>query len=166
MSISAPGNQGTAPVLSGGSTPFLGASPQPVGTQEQINFAASPSAVIQGAWAAQLSGQGSIFMGNTSGAQNDEAQWEIYLAAGTWELDVPHFVNNGNGIATISIDGIPIGTVDGYAAAFGFVRSTLSPIVIAAPGIHVVDVKIATKNASSGGFGFALTVASTFTRIA
>lgn len=95
-------------------------------------------------------------------AQNDEAVYRILLAAGTWRLDVYHFVRTARGIYTFAIDTdgasyTDIGTLDGYAASPStgigtFTQSAITGITVPTDGLWFFRFKMATKNASSAGY--------------
>lgn len=98
----------------------------------------------------------------TAGSQNDEAVFKVLLAAGTWRLDITHYVRTARGIYTfaLSTDGssyTDIGTVDGYAASpttgtGTFTVSSITGITVATSGLWFFRFKMATKNASSAGY--------------
>lgn len=83
--------------------------------------------------------------------QNTYAEWEVLLAAGTYTLTMAHRQGPDRGIYTVSIDGVDIGTVDGYAAAGANSIATITGLAIAA-GRRKVRLTMATKNASSTGY--------------
>jgi hypothetical protein len=88
-----------------------------------------------------------------NGAQNNTIVWEdILLDAGTYEIDLFHFTGAGYGIYSVQIDGVEVGTIDGYAAAGARAFTRLTGIAIAAAGRHSVGLVMATKNVASGGY--------------
>ncbi|MCA1571919.1 MAG: hypothetical protein LC798_16730 [Chloroflexi bacterium] len=82
--------------------------------------------------------------------QNAEIGFDVVLAAGTWRVELIHHTGTDRGIYTVSLDGVTLGTIDGYAAA-GVVntRSAIAGVVVASPGKKRMLVKMSTKNASS-----------------
>lgn len=89
----------------------------------------------------------------STGTQNDEVSWEIPLGAGTWSIEMLHTTNNNRGIYSVQIDGVEVGTIDGYSAsAVRNVKSTLTGIAVATSSLHVLKLKMATKNASSSQY--------------
>jgi hypothetical protein len=87
-----------------------------------------------------------------SGAQNDEINWDVVLEAGTWDLVLHHRKSSNVGIYTVSLGGVSVGTIDGYAAAGTAGKNTLSGITVATTGKKRLKLKMATKNASSSGY--------------
>jgi len=90
-----------------------------------------------------------IYRGNTAAAAvNDYLEWSnVYIPAGTWTVAVACFRGNTTAIATVSIDGSSVGTVDTYnASPLGDVLSITG--VSIAEGLHTVRVTAATKNAA------------------
>lgn len=84
-------------------------------------------------------------------AQNDTTSYDFACGAGTYTLELLHLVSTNRGIYTVKVDAATVGTIDGYAAAFAYVRSSLTGIVLTA-GQHVLTFTMATKNASSSGY--------------
>lgn len=111
--------------------------------------------VVAGTWAALLD-TGSLHNGivyNTTGAQNDEAGWDLTLAAGTYKFSYVHWKANDEGIATVLLDGVSVGTVDAYnSSQVKNVYSEITGITVATSGKHRLTLKAATKNASSSNF--------------
>lgn len=98
---------------------------------------------------------GGLFQGwvsqNDPGSLNDSASYDFACGAGTYKLELLHLVSTNRAIYTVKIDGGTVGTIDGYAGAFGYVRSTLTNVSISA-GQHVLTFVALTKNASSSGY--------------
>lgn len=91
-----------------------------------------------------------------SAGQNAEITWRIpQLLAGTYTFDLYHRTGTDGGMYTIEIDGVQIGTVDGYAPAAETRITSLPSVVIGAgqgtaPNVfHTVRLVMATKHASS-----------------
>lgn len=92
------------------------------------------------------------YMGS-SGAQNDEINFDVALASGTWTFELIHVQSSNVGIYTVSLDGTSIGTIDGYSAGTTKnVRTQISGVVVATTGKRRLKLKMATKNASSGNY--------------
>jgi hypothetical protein len=88
----------------------------------------------------------------SSGAQNDAISFDFACAAGTYSFELFHLAFTNRGIYTVRIDGVSVGTIDGYAAAILTPsRDVVTGIAIAA-GQHTVTLLMATKNASSSSF--------------
>jgi len=90
---------------------------------------------------------------NSSFAQNDEISYKVYLTAGTYTLWTLGKSDTTMAIWTITIDGNSIGTLDYYGGSV--VRNTIKSITgisVASSGIKLVNIKAATKNASSSDY--------------
>jgi hypothetical protein len=90
----------------------------------------------------------------SSGAQNAEISWKVALEAGTWEFELIHGKGNNRGIYTVSLDGTSVGTIDGYTASAGTFNdvSTITGISVATTSVKTLNLKMATKNASSSSY--------------
>ncbi|HWU23656.1 MAG TPA: hypothetical protein VN088_19110 [Nocardioides sp.] len=89
---------------------------------------------------------------NTSdGAQNDAISFDFVSGAGTYSLELYYLPFTNRGIYTVSVDGVTVGTVDGYLASLSPQRAVLTGIALTA-GQHTVTLTMATKNASSSGY--------------
>jgi hypothetical protein len=107
----------------------------------------------------------------SDGVQNSSISFDFISSSGTYALDFMHLVGPNRGIYTIAIDGVTVGTVDAYAAAYVTVAgasigaagvSTLTGIGLS-PGAHVLKFTMATKNASSSAY-YGCISGATFTR--
>lgn len=87
---------------------------------------------------------------------NNEATWRVLLAAGTWTLHFFHVRWTNQGIATVSLGGVTVATVDAYGTLLYNVRSTTAGIVVAATGVYDLRFLVASKNASSSAYGLIL----------
>lgn len=98
---------------------------------------------------------GGLFQGwvsqNDPGSLNDSASYDFACGAGTYKFELLHLVSTNRAIYTVKIDGSTVGTVDGYAGGFGYVRSTLTGLALSA-GQHVLTFTALSKNASSSGY--------------
>lgn len=117
-------------------------------------FLTQPNATV-GTWVTSISlgnlGQG--FRTNTAtAAQNDSISYDLALAAGTWTFTLVHGKGTTRGIYTVQIDGVTIGTIDGYAAAAADAISTITGVAVATPGLKRVTLLMATKNPSSTNY--------------
>jgi hypothetical protein len=96
----------------------------------------------------------------STGAQNAAISYDVtFPAAGTWALDLIHNQFSSRGIYTVTVGGsapTALGgsadTIDGYNASQTPVRSSITGMVVTAPGKQTVTLTMATKNASSSGF--------------
>jgi len=90
----------------------------------------------------------------SSGAQNDEIDWDVVVGAGTWKFALIHYTGTFAGIYSVQIDGTTVGTIDGYVNPGGpnAIAAPIVGIVVATTGKKRVGLKMATKNASSSGY--------------
>lgn len=110
---------------------------------------------VAGTWTRLGSNTGTGFSGwdttQSNGAQNEEIEYKIVLAAGTYSvyLHVDKDVNRG--IITVSVDGVAIGTVDTYNASrvSNAVGTVTTALVVATNKTVTLNLKMASKNASS-----------------
>ncbi len=89
----------------------------------------------------------------TSGAQNDQISWPVVLSAGTWTIEVVCFKNSANGIISLQLDGVEVGTVDTYAgsgSANNFVQ--VAGITVSVAGKKTLTLKMTSKNASASNY--------------
>lgn len=112
---------------------------------------------VQGTWAVNFDANyyGAFrFDNGGSRAQNDEITYQVFLMAGTYTFSLYQRKSTDIGIATISIDGSSIGTIDGYAAAPAVnSKSDITGAVVASSGLKTISIKMATKNGSSTHYG-------------
>jgi hypothetical protein len=88
----------------------------------------------------------------SDGAQGDSTSYDVPpLQAGTYSIELRHLPFTNRGIYTIEIDGVSVGTLDGYSASLTAGRSVLTGVVLTA-GTHVITLAMLSKNASSGGY--------------
>jgi len=109
------------------------------------------SAIIQGTWSHindMCAGGG--FLRNSTGANADEVNYLVGLAAGTYTLRLLFTKTVAGGIVDVYVDGTEEGSIDTYAAATAFNNVLNIPgIVVAAPAMVVVRVVCDGKHASS-----------------
>ena len=116
------------------------------------------STVVAGTWTALgttgTGGIGSVAIGGSNGAINEEVQFKAVLLAGTYKLYLYCDTDINRGIYTISVNGSSVGTYDAYSATrvAGVVATISSSIVVATSGLVTINVKMASKNASSSGY--------------
>jgi hypothetical protein len=112
--------------------------------------------VVQGTWGITVLNTTVMcaYVQNATGvAVNDEITFPVALSAGTWTIQMIQHTFTDRGIATFRLDGVSVGTIDGYSA--GSVLNAIGSIagvVVAASGKKVLSIKMATKNASSTNF--------------
>lgn len=92
----------------------------------------------------------------STGALNDEVDWDVPLSAGTWAIDVMYQKNTSNGIFTVKVDGVTAGTIDCYAAASYNNVATIADIAVAVTGKKRIGFVMASKNAAATAYYFGL----------
>lgn len=98
------------------------------------------------------------YLQNTVGppAQNNFIEWDLPLTSGTWRFDLLHTTASDNGIYTVTLEGVSLGTIDGYSAATTRnVASSITGFTVAAqPRNTLLSLRftMATKHASSTGY--------------
>ena len=128
---------------------------QPVGTRvEVLVFQADSANTNWNTLVVPGSVGGVVGSRESTGAQNAEVTFKVLLAAGTWTLYLLHAKFNSFGIITFRVDGgASVGTIDLYnGSLIGNQRSTVAGIVVATSGIHDLNLKMETKNASSSNY--------------
>lgn len=88
----------------------------------------------------------------STGAQNAARYWDLDIPAGQWDLELSYSTSSTWGIISIQVDGITQQTVDGYTASLVFGNLATVRLSIPFTGTHRLQLLMATKNASSGGF--------------
>lgn len=119
-----------------------------------------------GTWS--LSQQSGHFFGGVivnTGGDGRWIEWDVYLAAGVYTLDIFFQKNSDAAITDVLLDGTEVASFDGYAASSTPTRSTETGIVVPTPGTHTVRLIGDGQNASSSGF-FQRFNAFAFTRTA
>jgi hypothetical protein len=88
-----------------------------------------------------------------SGDAGATASWKVALAPGTYVLDLLYVAWPDAGIMSWSLDGNPIGSVDGYDAAGEFNRSASLPGIVATGSeVKTLTVTVADKNAAASEY--------------
>ena len=93
-----------------------------------------------------------VFARQETSALNDEFKNGAYLAGDTYTLTIDAKEDSSSGIITWYLDDVQVGTTDLYAASEAHTTRTLSGLVIAGAGWHVLRGKLESKNASSSGY--------------
>src|SRR6266702_5348712 len=126
--------------------------------QQTIALWASPKTSV-GAWTTDFNNLAPFSL--SSGAQNDSISYDFITAGGVYTLDFLHLIGPNRGIYTVAIDGVTVGTVDGYAADYLQSENDASlskPLMTTLTGIglsgasHVLSFTMATKNASASAY--------------
>ncbi len=90
---------------------------------------------------------------SSGGLSTDAIEWNVVLAAGTWTLECVTTYASSQGIATYSLDGVVLGTVDHYTAGATTFNSRDS-LALVQPTPRVSRLRLAspTKNAAATGY--------------
>jgi hypothetical protein len=93
------------------------------------------------------------FFLRSSGAIDAYVEWDVVLGAGTWTVELMHTRQNDAGIYTVSLDGVSVGTIDGYnvSSQFSFL-SSITSVAVAATAKITARLTMATKHASSSSY--------------
>jgi hypothetical protein len=101
----------------------------------------------------------------SSSNQNDEIAYPVGLFAGTYRFTLLYHSASDQGIATVSLDGVSVGTIDTYASSgSNNVQASIDGIVVASNAWLNFKMKMSTKNGSSSGYKCRWS-AATFRRI-
>lgn len=92
---------------------------------------------------------------NTSNAVNDTRSWPFVSSAGVWAITLHTRQSTNVAIYTVQIDGVTVGTYDGYAAAIAYGKGVISGIALSA-GLHTIKIIALAKNASSSSYAMNL----------
>lgn len=93
------------------------------------------------------------FVKLSSGSQNDEINFDLVLAAGTWTFELLHAKAANFGIYSVQINGVEKGTIDGYSgSSINNARSQVTGILIGTTAKVRLKLKMTSKNASSSAY--------------
>jgi len=89
---------------------------------------------------------------------NDEMRFRVNLDEGTYNLTLMAVPDSASGIITVQIDDVADEqTIDLYSAAQAFNQSFTISVVIPFSGVHMIDFKVGSKNASSANYRASVT---------
>lgn len=107
-------------------------------------------------WSTLTAGISQTYNGvmQSGGSQNDEITFTVVLSPGTWTFRLHHYRDSNRGIYTVQLDGVTVGTVDGYnpGAADTVEVTGIAGIAVSVPCKKTLKLKMASKNASSSGY--------------
>ena len=87
---------------------------------------------------------------NSSNAQNDELDYDVVLAAGTWTIETMHITASDNAIITVNLGSTTVGTYDAYSSGMaGNVCSAITGIAVATTAKYRLRLIAATRNGSN-----------------
>jgi len=127
------------------------------GTNEEFFAPCMRARVAAGTFAGPVVGTGfigNVQIYNSPVAQNDQLDYYEFLSAGTWTIYVCATKGTSQGIYTLLIDDVSVGTMDFYAGSGSDNNEmNVASIAVATSGIKKISLKVATKNASSSNYG-------------
>lgn len=126
-----------------------------------VNMLATPDSHVN--WGGTPVVNAAAFMAayrqNSAGAQNDEATWNVVLAAGTYDFILMHYKSSNRGIYKLSLGGSALTalggsatTIDGYSAGNAVGYDTITGIVVPTTAKYALRLLLDTKNASSSSY--------------
>ena len=130
---------------------MAGSSGQP--TQGWLPFSASKANLN---FATRTVDSAQLGMGYLEGNQTQNAyvEWDVWLDAGTWKYAHTALDYTDSGIYTVQLDGVTVGTIDGYNAVLTRnVYKEITGIAVATSKVYTLKILMATKNASSSNYG-------------
>lgn len=87
------------------------------------------------------------------GAINDEINFDVSLAKGTWIVTILSATTNSFGIVSVQFDEVEKGTIDLYTSSLvPNVRSSVTGIAVPTTGKVRLKLKVTGKNASSSNY--------------
>jgi len=87
----------------------------------------------------------------SSGTSGNNLTFRLALAAGTYMLRAAHTRGPDRGIYTFKMDGISVGTLDGYSGTVNDVLQSVTGIVVTKPS-SILTVSMESANASSSSY--------------
>jgi hypothetical protein len=114
--------------------------------------------VLSGNWTVGNSSNArhSWYLYNSSFADTDSIEFDIFIGAGTYDLEMVGQYNSDQPIIDVYVDGVEVGTVDLYGPGTPFILNEeiqiADNLVIGESGNHIIRVTIDGKNASSSGY--------------
>lgn len=91
------------------------------------------------------------WVNESDGVQGSTATYDFDCYPGTYEFELRHLPFQNRGVYGIEVDGVSVGTVDGYAGSLSPARTVVASIVLTG-GQHTIELAMLTKNASSSGY--------------
>ena len=115
---------------------------------------------VGGTWARDVYSTALLGLGrtyNSTAAQNDYIEWDVWLDSGTWKIALVARKAPDEAIRTFKFNGTTVGTIDGYAASGSDNNyNEITGISVTTPALHTVRVIAESKNASSTGYYMAM----------
>jgi hypothetical protein len=104
-------------------------------------------------WVSDTAFPGSGFYRSGVSTINNWVEFRTFVAAGDWLMKVKCRRQNNQGIATIKVDSVDVGTMDFYNATQVETTRTLVINALSA-GFHVIRFNMGTKIAASSAYGW------------
>lgn len=89
---------------------------------------------------------------NSSFANGDYLEIKVWIPAGTWDLECVHYAGTDAAIKDFLLDGVSVGTIDGYGSTVVNKFSTITGISVATTKTYTLRVAINGKNASASAY--------------
>jgi hypothetical protein len=93
-----------------------------------------------------------VYMQSASPALHDYVEYLVLLAAGTWRVDILFYRNTNRAIATATLDGSSIGTIDEYGTLVHNIAGSITSISVATTGVKTLRLQAESKNGSSSDY--------------
>lgn len=110
--------------------------------------------VVAGTWQ-RYAASGYLAANNNTGgsALNDAISYKnVGLQGGTYTFRLWYDSNNSFGKVHLLIDGVDVGSIDTYTAGAATASTNTIASITVATGLHTIQLKAASKNASSSGY--------------
>jgi hypothetical protein len=89
----------------------------------------------------------------SSSTLDDEVNFDVVLAAGTWTFELIHTKSSNSGIVSVQLDGVEKGTIDFYnGTTTANNRTQITSIIVGTSAKVRLKLKVTSKNASSSGY--------------
>lgn len=123
----------------------------------------NPAAVGQGTWTNQTNTSTllNLWFYNSSGGNGDNCSFQVYLAKGTYTLQILATTKGDYGILDVDFDAAEVASFDLYSAAttYNVVKEQAS-ITVTESGLKTLKLRVDGKHASSIGYLAAISLIS------
>lgn len=83
-------------------------------------------------------------------------EYDVLLGGGRWRVDIGHRTFTNRGIVTLSIDGVSIGTYDGYLSSSTQVLSSIVFTLTGETRLRRLRLEVKAKNASASAYVYSV----------
>ncbi|MDT0183231.1 right-handed parallel beta-helix repeat-containing protein [Microbacterium sp. ARD31] len=125
-----------------------------VGIADRLFIPGTEPPIAQVNWNSHPQVSGAFFGQHalSSGAQDAYRNYTVNLKPGTYSIAVWHTKDVNRGIYSVRVDGVVVGTIDGYAASTTPERAVLTGFNVRSGGRRTLSLVMATKNGSSSDY--------------